>query len=214
MFHQCSCPWSLWEVNHVGSSQMVLPADTSMFSHTPSLLLGLWKVVRNREPIFCSPVAYSIWGSLSPSPAIFELSFTAPVWFTIISLVQEGRMGQRQMKLLAEGHTAIRWWCCSAAFQCCLTDKVILSPSRVPKGGILAQLFSSHSSCTCAEWNWTGEPSWLQTCCQVHCLSVCGAVWQESAGGEGTGTLVTSEWVRGTYVTHRDLQHDKWSILD
>ena len=53
---------------------------------------------------------------------------------------------------------------------------------------------------------WNSEASWLQTSCQIHfpCLCVRGAAWQESAGAEGTGTLVVSrELVRGAYGTCR-----------
>jgi len=61
------------------------------------------------------------------------------------------------MKLSVQGHPAILWQCCSAAFQRCLRGKVVLSPSRMLKGDILARVFFVFffvaSSCVWAEWN-------------------------------------------------------------
>lgn len=131
---------------------------------------------------------------------IFELSFTAPVWFSTISIIQEGRLGQRLMKLFAEGLTAIL---SSAAFQHCLRCGVVLSSPKVLRRGFLALFFfllspppptphpptPASSSCVQAEWNCRNWWSKLaQTSCQINfpCLCGCGAVWQESAGAEGT----------------------------
>lgn len=168
---------------------MALPADASVLCCALVFLplLGLWKVVRGGEHTFRSRVASALPGTPSPSLTSFELSFTAPVWLSIISVIQEGRLGQRQMKLFAEGHTAILWQCCSAAFQRCLRGKVVLSPSKVPKGGVSALPPPSLSSVfEQSEILWTGEASWLQTCCQINspCLCVRGAAWQESAGAK------------------------------
>lgn len=46
---------------------------------------------------------------------------------------------------------------------------------------------------------WTGEARWLHTSCQINCPCLCthGTAWQESAGAEGTGTLVVSEALMG-----------------
>lgn len=97
------------------------------------------------------------------------------------------------MKVFAEGHTAILWRCRSAALQRCLGDKIVLSPSRVTKGGVQVPsptlpVFER------SEIIWTGEASWLQTSCQINfpCLCMCGAAWQDSAGADERGVLMGS----------------------
>lgn len=105
--------------------------------------------------------------------------------------MDEGRLEQRQMKLFAEGHIAILWWCCSAALQRCFRSKVVLSPSRVLKGGVLALFFPAFSFCFYqSEIFQSSEANWLQTSCQINlpCLCVRGAVWRKSAG-RATGML-------------------------
>lgn len=93
--------------------------------------------------------------------------------------MQEGRLEQGQVKLFAEGHLAVLWWYCSAAFQHCLRGKIDLSPSRVLKGGALAFFFFLFglSVFEQSEIAWTGEASSFQRSCQINfpCWCMCGA---------------------------------------
>ena len=74
--HRCPCPQPPLAVSHAGRSREALPAAASVFCHTLTLLLlpllGLWKVVRGGEHVFCSHVASDIRGT--PSPPLTSLN--------------------------------------------------------------------------------------------------------------------------------------------
>jgi len=87
-------------------------------------VLGMGDALRDAEWIFCSYLRSS-----ASFTGIFEFCFIAPLWCAIISMRQEGSLGQRQMDLFAGGHEAVLQPCCSAGSQCCLRGPSSLRPA-------------------------------------------------------------------------------------